>query len=82
MILLKVIELKNESFVTIDFLIMNSNFKILYAMVTMILCLNISDIGIITFKNVDYYRYIIHDINKSEATNSLTNSVLEDRGYI
>ena len=48
----------------------------------MILCLNISDIGIITFKNVDYYRYIIHDINKSEATNSLTNSVLEDRGYI
>ena len=45
------------------------------------LCLNINDIAIITVKNVDYH-CIIHDINKSEAINSLENSVLEDCGYI
>ena len=43
------------------------------------LWLNISDIGIITVKNVDY-RCIIH--NKSEAINLLKNSVLEDCRYI
>ena len=43
------------------------------------LCLNISDITIITIKNVNY-RCIIHSISKSEATNLLGNSVLEDRG--
>ena len=42
---------------------------------------NISDIAIITVKNVDY-RCIIHNISKSEAINLLKNSVLEDRGYI
>ena len=46
-----------------------------------ILCLNISDIAIITVKNVDY-RCIIHNIGKSEAINLLKNSVLENRGYI
>ena len=46
-----------------------------------VFCLNTSDIAIITVKNVDY-RYIIHDINKSEAINLLENSVLEDHGYI
>ena len=46
-----------------------------------ILCLNISDITIITVKNVDY-RCIIHNISKPEAINSLKNSVLEDCGYI
>ena len=46
-----------------------------------ILCLNISDIAIITVKNVDY-RWIIHNISKSEATDLLKNSVLNDRGYI
>ena len=35
-----------------------------------ILCLNISDIAIITDKNVDY-SCIIHDINKSEVINIL-----------
>ena len=45
------------------------------------LCLNISDIAIITVKNVDY-RCIIHNISKSEAVNLLENSVLEDCGYI
>ena len=46
-----------------------------------ILCLNISNIAIITVKNVDYC-CIIHDINKSTAINLLENSVPEDRGYI
>ena len=46
-----------------------------------ILCLNLSDIAIITVKNV-YYCCIIHDINKSEAINLLENSMLEDHGYI
>ena len=45
------------------------------------LWLNISDIGIITVKNVDY-RCIIHNISKSEAINLLKNSVLEDCRYI
>ena len=46
-----------------------------------IFCLNISDIAINNVKNVDY-RFIIHDINKSEAINLLEESVFEDRGYI
>ena len=45
------------------------------------LCLTISDITIITIKNVDY-RCIIHNISKSEAINLLKNSILEDRGCI
>ena len=45
------------------------------------LSFNISDIAIITIKNVDY-RCIIHKISKSEAISLLENSVLEDRGYI
>ena len=46
-----------------------------------ILCLNISDIAIITIKNVDYH-CIIHNISKSEAIKLLEKSVLEDRWYI
>ena len=42
---------------------------------------NISNIAIITVKNVDYL-CIIHNISQSEAINLLKNSVLEDRGYI
>ena len=42
---------------------------------------NISDIAIIVGKNVDYL-CIIYNISKSEATNLLKDSVLEDRGYI
>ena len=45
------------------------------------LSVNISDITIITIKNVDYH-CIIHNISKYEAINLLKNSVLEDRGYI
>ena len=45
------------------------------------LSVNISDIAIITVKNVDYC-YLIHNISKSEAINLLKDSVLEDRGYI
>ena len=44
-----------------------------------LLSVNISYIAIITIKNVDY-RYIIHNISKSEANNLLKNSALEDRG--
>ena len=45
------------------------------------LCIDISDIALMTVKNVDY-RCIIHNISKSEAINLLEKSVLEDRGYI
>ena len=40
---------------------------------------NISNIAIITVKNVDY-RCIIHSISKSEANNVFKNSVFEDCG--
>ena len=43
------------------------------------LSVNITEIGIITGKNVDYC-CIIHNISKSKAMNLLENSVLEDRG--
>ena len=45
------------------------------------LCLNISNIAIITVKGVDY-PCIIHDISKYEAIHLLENPVLEDCGYI
>ena len=45
------------------------------------LSVNISDITIITFKNVDY-RCIIQNISKSDTIDLLKNSVLEDYGYI
>ena len=41
----------------------------------------ISDIAIITVKNVDY-GCIIHNISKSEAIKLWKNSVLENRGYV
>ena len=47
----------------------------------LMLCLNISDIAIITIKNNDYHG-IIHKISKSEAINLFKKSVLEDQGYI
>ena len=45
------------------------------------LSVNISNIVIITVKNVDY-RCIIHDISKSEGINSSKSSSYKDRGYI
>ena len=42
---------------------------------------NISDIAIITVKNV-YYCCIIHKISKSDAIKLLKNSILENRGYM
>ena len=45
------------------------------------LSVNISDIAIITIKNVDYC-CIIHNISKSEAINLLKNYFVEDGGYI
>ena len=41
----------------------------------------ITDVAIITTKNVDY-RSIIYNISKSEAINLLKNSVLEDHRYV
>ena len=41
----------------------------------------ISDMAIITVKNVDYW-CIIHNISKFEEINLSENSVLENRGYI
>ena len=61
------------------FLIMDSNFKILYVMVV-ILSVTINDIAIITVKNDDYY-CIIHSISKSEAVKSLKNFPLVNHGY-
>ena len=46
-----------------------------------ILCLNISNVAIVTVKIVDY-PCIIHNISKSEATDLLEKSVLEDYRYI
>ena len=66
------------------FLIMDSNFNILYAMGChglSMLCLNISNIAIITVKNVDYH-CILYNIRKSEAINLLEDCVLEDYGNI
>ena len=45
------------------------------------LSVNISDIAIITVKNLDYY-CIIFNIIKSKAINLLGKSVLEDSEYI
>ena len=45
------------------------------------LSVNISDIAIITVKNVDYY-CIIFNIIRSKAINLLGKSVLEDSEYI
>ena len=42
---------------------------------------NISNIAIITVKNVDY-RCIMYNINKSGATDLLKNFLLENCGYI
>ena len=45
------------------------------------LCLDMSDITIITVKNIDYF-CIIHNISKSEAITLLESVGLEKRGYI
>ena len=42
---------------------------------------HISNIAIINVKNVDY-RFIVHNISKSEAVKLLKHSVLEDCEYI
>ena len=44
-------------------------------------CINISDIAIITAKNVDCC-CIMYNISKSEAIHLLENSILEDRRYL
>ena len=81
LILLKVIEVKNAWFAAIDFLIMHSNFKILYAMVAIMLSVNLSDIAIITIKNVDHHS-TIYNISKSKAINFIKTYILEYCEYI
>ena len=59
---------------------MDSNFKILYAMVAIfftMLSINTSNITIIANKNVDY-RCIAYKFSKSDAINLFENSVLEN----
>ena len=80
--MLKVITVKNAWFVTICFF--NHGFKLQNFVcyrchALMMLRFNLSDIGIITVKNVNY-RCIIYDISKSETIRLLENSVLDDRG--
>ena len=76
---------KESMIFTIGLLIMESNFKIMYAMFVIyltMLSVNISNIAKkITVKKFNY-RCIICNISKSEAINLLKNSVLEDHGYI
>ena len=83
MILLKVTTAKNAWF---SILIFNHGFKfqdhvsnVCYDL--SMLCLNISNIAIITVKNVDYC-CIIHNNVKSEATDLLKNSVPVVQGYL
>ena len=45
------------------------------------LSVSISDIAIITIRNVDY-RCVVHTISKSKTINLLKNFVLGDRGYV
>ena len=63
------------------FFAISSNFKIVYAMVVAMLCLNIIDVAIITAIDIDYC-CILCDISKSKAIHLLENSVLEDPEYI
>ena len=79
LILLKVIKVENAWFVTIVFLIMDLNFKIVYVMIWQC-CLYISDIANITVKND--YCYIMYSIDKSEAIHLLKNSFLENHEYL
>ena len=67
-----------------SFLIMVSNFKIMYALVVMLWqcwVLIYSTIAIITIKNIAC-SCVIHKISKSEAINLSRSSALVDRGYI
>lgn len=45
------------------------------------MCLDLSDITIITVKSIDYC-CIFNDIIKSDVIHFLENSVFDDRGYI
>lgn len=45
------------------------------------LCLNISNITVMTVKDA-YYCCIIHDIDKPDTIHLLENSLLDYRGYI
>ena len=83
-ILLKVTTTKNVSSATIGFLIIGLNFQHSFSSgchnLTM-LSVNISDIAIITVKDVDY-PCVIHSISKSKALNLSKNYVPYNCGYI
>ena len=55
-------------------------YNAMYAMVVMLIA-SVSNVAIITVKNVDY-RCMIHSIRKSETIDLLKNSVLKNFGYI
>ena len=79
-----ILDVKNAWFVTIVFF--NHGFKFQDSVCNgchdlRMLSLTISDIAMITVKDVDYC-CIIHNISISEAINLLENSVVENRGYI
>ena len=46
----------------------------------MMMCLNLSDIAIITVKSIDY-RYILYNISKSDIIYLSENSMLDDQGH-
>ena len=48
----------------------------------LILCLNISDIVVITVKITPSFCFIFHDISKYNVIHIMENSVFDDRGYI
>ena len=78
--------IRSKEFMICYYWLLNHGFKILNFVCNgchdlTILCLNVSDIAIVTVKNVDYC-CIIYNISKCEAINILKNSMLENRGYI
>ena len=81
LILLKLTTANNVWFAIISFLIVDLNFKILHARLSWHSNVNISDIAIITIKNVDYC-CIIYYISKSETINLLKSSAIENRRHI
>ena len=83
LIVLKVIAVKN---IVCQYWFFNHGFKFQNLVsnschdLTM-LCLNLSDIAIITVKGIDYH-CIIHGISKSDTIHLLESYVLHDWGYM
>ena len=76
---------KSKGFMTCHYCFFNLGFKFQDPVrngchVFVVLIVNISDIAIFTVKNIDY-GCMIDNISKSEASDLLENSVLENCGY-